>query len=137
MRNRTLNIYKRKDGRYEGRAYLTVGNQRRYKSVYGKTEKEAAEKLVAFLNESEHGETKIRSRRYFNDLLDEWILSLNIKESSLCCYKTKIENHIRPYFTDYLADYLKQFVCDDECYVLSGTSKVVEPRAMTYNFKKT
>ena len=97
MRNRKLNIYKRKDGRYEGRAYHATGGK--YKSVYGKTEKEAAEKLLDYLNENEHGKTKARCRRYFNDLLDEWFCTLNIKESSLCCYKTKIENHIRPYFT--------------------------------------
>ena len=97
MRNRKLNIYKRKDGRYEGRAYHYAGGK--YKSVYGKTEKEAAEKLLNYLKEREQGETKVRCRRYFNDLLDEWICTLNIKESSLCCYKTKIENHIRSYFT--------------------------------------
>ena len=94
MRNRKLNIYKRKDGRYEGRAYLAGG---KYKSVYGKNEKEAAEKLLEFLNEQTV--SKVRCKRYFNDLLDEWLCSLNIKESSVYCYKTKIENHIHPYFS--------------------------------------
>ena len=42
---------------------------------------------------------KLYNCRSNNDLLDEWLCSMNIKESSMCCYRTKIENHIRIYFT--------------------------------------
>ena len=62
MRNKKLDIYKRKDGRYEGRVYLAGG---KYKSVYGKTKKEAAEKLLDFLKEQKQGISRVRCRRYF------------------------------------------------------------------------
>ena len=98
MRNKKLNIYKRKDGRYEGRLYLADCGTKRYKSVYGKTEKEAAEKMLEYSKQLKYGERTVKSNRYFNDLLDEWLSTLNVKDSTICCYKTKIDNHIRIYF---------------------------------------
>ena len=49
MPKRGENIYRRKDGRWEGRIKINCGSdgKTRYKSVYGKTYKSVKEKLIA------------------------------------------------------------------------------------------
>ena len=43
------NIYRRKDGRYEGRVTIGKnGNKRKYKAFWGKTAEEVAQKMTVF-----------------------------------------------------------------------------------------
>lgn len=95
MSKRGENIYKRKDGRWEGR-YLK--DSKKYGYVYGKTYKEVKEKLnYARLNtEKQKDKTKLAV------LCDNWLTRKEqyIKESSFVKYKSILERHIKPYFNE-------------------------------------
>ena len=95
MSKRGENIYKRKDGRWEGR-YLK--DSKKYGYVYGKTYKEVKEKLnYARLNtEKQKDKTKLAV------LCDNWLTLKEqyIKESSFVKYKSILERHIKPYFNE-------------------------------------
>lgn len=95
MSKRGENIYKRKDGRWEGR-YLK--DRKKYGYVYGKTYKEVKEKLnYARLNtEKQKDKTKLAV------LCDNWLTHKEqyIKESSFVKYKSILERHIKPYFNE-------------------------------------
>ena len=96
MARRGNNIYKRKDGRWEGRLYFT--DTKKYRSVYGKTYSEAKEKLVKLQNENVLPDKKCIES--YVDVMTKWLESSKnrIKESSYFCYQTKIKVHIIPYF---------------------------------------
>ena len=90
------NIYKRKDNRWEARVYFNKG--RNYKSVYGKTYKEAAEKhdkLRLEIGDSHKEEYLITA------IAESWYAdkSYTVKEGTLFSYSTKLKKHIYPYFT--------------------------------------
>ena len=95
MSKRGENIYKRKDGRWEGR-YLK--DSKKYGYVYGRTYKEVKEKLnYARLNtEKQKDKTKLAV------LCDNWLTLKEqyIKESSFVKYKSILERHIKPYFNE-------------------------------------
>lgn len=95
MSKRGENIYKRKDGRWEGR-YLK--DSKKYGYVYGKTYKEVKEKLnYARLNtEKQKDKTKLAV------LCDNWLTLKEqyIKESSFVKYKSILKRHIKPYFNE-------------------------------------
>ena len=95
MSKRGENIYKRKDGRWEGR-YLK--DSKKYGYVYGKTYKEVKEKLnYARLNtEKQKDKTKLAV------LCDNWLIYKEqyIKDSSFVKYKSILERHIKPYFNE-------------------------------------
>lgn len=101
MSKKGENIYKRKDGRWEGRyikGYSPSGKAR-YISCYGKTYREARDKLnmvkAAFLQGEDFAS---RSRKRFEFYCDEW-LRLNrsrFKESTYEKYKTALSKHIKP-----------------------------------------
>lgn len=94
MPKRGSNIYKRKDGRWEGRIY----KGKKYKSVYGKTCLQVKEKLIKVRKDFE--EELSDNDMLFNELLSEWLKykKKNIKESSYYCYKSKVCKHIMPFF---------------------------------------
>lgn len=93
MSKRGENIYKRKDGRWEGR-YLK--DSKKYGYVYGRTYKEVKEKLnYARLNtEKQDDKTKLAV------LCDKWLTYKEqyIKESSFVKYKNILEKYVKPYF---------------------------------------
>jgi integrase len=102
-----LNIYKRKDGRYEGRYRIideTTGKSK-YRSIYGKTFSEVRERLI----EIRH---RLKQRRPHSDALslltmkavsNSWLesLSSSLKSSSFWSYKHKLDNHLTPELGDY------------------------------------
>lgn len=100
MSKRGLNIYHRKDGRYEGRyadGYLGSGKTR-YRSIYGKTYTEVKEKLLQIkariaLPEMESGLT-------VKKLFDEWLSAkqTQTKDSTYANYAFKVEKHLIPAF---------------------------------------
>lgn len=95
-----LNIYKRKDGRYEGRiaAGYKPNGKVKYHSIYGNSYEEVKEKLEAermnLCAESHKTDLTVRS------LFQEWIqaISARVKESTLANYQMKAEKHILPVF---------------------------------------
>lgn len=89
-------IYKRKDGRFEGRYFDENKNRR---SVYGQTEEEVIIKITK-LAEKENEKFVEGVDIAVSELFEEWInsISLAAKESTVAVYINKFEKHIRPEF---------------------------------------
>lgn len=91
------NIYKRRDGRWEGR-YKT--ETAKYRSIYGKTYQEVKTKLLAFkatpMPKNSSGKLTIKV------LFEEWLsaVKLKIKESTYANYRMKADKHILSQFAD-------------------------------------
>ena len=91
-----FNIYKRKDGRFEGRIYSTSDQKRIYRSFYGKTTEEVKQKMSAFFPDQTVTDMTVRQ------VIDEWrIFIMNrIKPSTAANYIMKLNKHILPFFSD-------------------------------------
>ena len=100
MRN-TMNIYKRKDGRFEGRIPLGYDDKGKikYRYLYAKSLAEIKEKMLYAYTDSGNPE-RIVCDKTFKELCEEWLTSakLRVKYSSYCCYEKLIGKHIIPYF---------------------------------------
>lgn len=99
MAKRGSNIYKRKDGRFEGR--VPVGYQDngkiKYKSVYARTLFEVKEKMSdVYSIKQNHSVSAIKLT--VCDAARQWLSSakLRVKESSYANYKNIISKHILP-----------------------------------------
>ncbi|MBR1749888.1 MAG: site-specific integrase [Ruminococcus sp.] len=97
---RNLNIYSRKDGRFEGRVYLgrDEDGKRRYRSYYGATEDEVLRRYeIAQLSIVSSAPT---AKLTVGELAAEWLLSVQnrVKESTLANYRLKLKKHIIPSF---------------------------------------
>lgn len=122
MPKRGENIYKRKDGRWEGRITIHSSHPKR-KSVYGRTYREVKEKIkTAILQKTEvdvatsHFEPTLVS-----EAIDAWIKfkSATLKQSSIVKYRNLANKYIMPYWGDKsigelnngtIASYLEQLV---------------------------
>lgn len=107
MSRKGENIYKRKDGRWEGRYKkgVVAGGKTVYGSCYGKSYHEVKEKLNKCKLQALTGRknTKSTNLKPFALFCDEW-LEINkntIKESTIVKYTVALNNHIKPYFGDY------------------------------------
>ena len=95
MARRGENIYKRKDGRWEGR--YKVGGAK-YRSVYGKTYGEVKAKISEIKAVPDtfvsSGELTVKA------LFEEWMsaVKLRVKESTFANYRMKADRHILPEF---------------------------------------
>ena len=100
MARRGENIYKRKDGRWEGRyksGYNDFGKAK-YSSVYGHSYAEVREKLVP-LKARDPG-VQMTCRMTVKELFSEWLsaVKLRVKSSTYANYLLKVEKHILPEF---------------------------------------
>lgn len=102
MRN-ALNIYKRKDGRFEGRIPIGYDNNGKikYKYLYSKDSTELKEKMLSIYSDLSVERQKSCDKT-LKELCDEWLASarLRVKPSSYCCYERLVNKHIIPYFED-------------------------------------
>ncbi len=99
MAKKGLNIYKRRDGRWEGRyknGFKPDGSVR-YTSVYGITYSDVKNILVKKL--SKRKTEALKCNFNFKELSELWLESTlhNIKESTYSNYFMKLEKHILPY----------------------------------------
>ncbi len=101
MARRGENIYKRKDGRWEGRykAGYDENGKTKYHSVYGKTYQAVKEKLMSIKEKSvahynESGKLTVK------ELFEEFMtgVKLRVKESTYANYQMKADKHILPEF---------------------------------------
>jgi len=94
MAKKGMNIYKRKDSRWEGR-YKPPGCEK-YRSVYGKTFGEVKEKLIKLQNQTIT--PSLKCRLTVKELFELWLNSVRhkIKDSSYAGYLMKLEVHIYP-----------------------------------------
>lgn len=108
MARRGENIYKRKDGRWEGRfkCGFHYSGRAKYRSVYGKTYQEVKDKLSKLKAEPEHyvpsGKLTVKA------LYEEWIAAVQfrVKSSTLANYQMKWRKHICPAFGGMLFEQL-------------------------------
>jgi len=107
MPRRGENIYKRKDGRWEGR-YIKeydIRNKPHYGYVYGKTYTEVKSKLknacVANVLYCESQRVEI-----YDVILSRWLKSvqINVKESTYARYYHLVQTHISPILGKYSID---------------------------------
>lgn len=96
MAKRGLNIYRRKDGRWEGRIRrnFSKSGTGKYHSVYGNTYKECKEKMLGMIAEQENQTQKCTMT--VEQVLDIWIADKKCvwKESTYACYKQLVRLHI-------------------------------------------
>lgn len=101
MPRKGINIYKRKDGRWEGRFYSGKKSKGKklYSSVYGNTYTETRKKLINKLNNG----TTPTEHILFSQCASHWIdnVSKRVKASTLANYNFLLKKHILPYFGDY------------------------------------
>ncbi len=95
-------IYKRKDGRWEGRFIMSrINGISKYKSVYGHTCEEAKNKLIKAKASLEQAakKTSAGSTEFVGR---KWLLetSNNLKESSVNKYESILKNYIFPEFRE-------------------------------------
>lgn len=100
MARRGENIYKRKDGRWEGR-YKTgfnVDGHTKYRSVYGKSYLEVKAKLSGLKAEPQKFVSS--GKLTVKELFEEWLNSVQfrVKASTLANYRMKVDKHILPEF---------------------------------------
>ena len=100
MSKKGENIYKRSDGRWEGRYKygFDENGKTKYKSIYSKSYKECREKLNRAKNTYKEGKTDVKISLTVKELLLLWLNSIliNIKKSTADTYLTIIDNHIVP-----------------------------------------
>ena len=101
MARRGENIYKRKDGRWEGRykCGYDADGKTKYHSVYARTYNEVKEKLSEIKIESVSVATV--GKMTVKELFAEWlgVVQLRVKESTYANYRMKVEKHILPVFS--------------------------------------
>ncbi len=119
------NVYKRQDGRFEGR--ITLGYQdgkRKYKAFFGAEESVVAEKMTEFRREINPLSNVSLT---FGAAFDEWFESNSIrtKESTQANYRLKAQKHILPVFADenitaITQKFIYQFIKDKQASGLSN-----------------
>ena len=104
MPRRGENIYKRKDGRWEGRYIKShCGNKAKYGYVYGKTYSEVKKKLLCKRIEEEttniRKDVKQIETPVFEELALLWLdeVQHSVKESTGVKYRNMINGYIIPY----------------------------------------
>ena len=97
MPKRGENIYKRKDGRWEGRYIKSrdPDGKAKYGSIYGKTYSEVKSKLrdrqtSAQLPRTPHTDTISLAERWYETK------RLSVKRSTLARYRSVLDNHVLP-----------------------------------------
>lgn len=105
MSKRGENIYKRKDGRWEGRYIRShdANGKAEYGYIYGKTYSEVKQKLLRMkVLPQQRSEKQGNKTITYSQLLDDWLRSsrLNTKESTYARYAHLIERHIKPHLGD-------------------------------------
>ncbi len=96
MAKRGMNIYKRKDGRWEGRIRRkSPQNGAKYKSVYGRSYKEVKEKMIVFASLLEEEKQK-RCLLTIEQIVNTWMRDKKVfwKESTYACYRHVTDCHI-------------------------------------------
>lgn len=105
MSRRGENIYKRRDGRWEGR-YITeydANGKAKYRAVYAHSYNEVKQKLLTAKTTSSVAKfSSLSATMTVREWFEQWLCSLKnrIKESTYTIYKRYIDNHIIPFFAN-------------------------------------
>ncbi|MEV0710385.1 tyrosine-type recombinase/integrase [Nocardia aurea] len=103
-------VYRRKDGRWEGAAYLgTVSGRVRRLRVYGKTRKEANDKLTIKMADVQRG-IPVPDRTWtVGDYLEYWMREIapsRLRPTTMELYESAIRLHLRPMVGSYTLERL-------------------------------
>lgn len=126
MARRGENIYKRKDGRWEGRILLKQSNGKSIlHSVYAHSYSELKKKMKD-MNTINHS-TKLPSKN-IEYYAEQWLqtVKLRCKQSTYSKYFNICKNHILPVLGTILADCL----CDNDVYRLLSTDEDLSPKTI-------
>lgn len=100
MSRKGENIYKRKDGRWEGRyiRFYDEQGKAKYGYIYGRTYYETKQLLIDEKSRRSVPDVARQSSIKYADLLDEWLQfsRINIKESTYARYLHLVNTHIKP-----------------------------------------
>ncbi|MFE7707142.1 tyrosine recombinase XerC [Streptomyces sp. NPDC057486] len=95
-------IYQRKDGRWEGSAYvLTTDGTYKRRSVYGKTWDDAHEKLTRLKADSLNGLPVATSKMTVSEYLGYWLLNVargKVRRTTYVNYESLVRNYVTPEF---------------------------------------
>ncbi|MEU0189784.1 site-specific integrase [Streptomyces afghaniensis] len=95
-------IYQRKDGRWEGSAYvLTTDGTYKRRSVYGKTWDEAHEKLTRLKADSLNGLPVSTSKMTIAEYLTYWLTNVaqgKVRRTTYVNYESLVRNYVTPEF---------------------------------------
>lgn len=101
MSKRGVNIYKRKDGRWEGR-YIKyhINGKLKYGYVYAKTYRDVKEKLLENMNSKQNANNITTSELVFEIAAENWLDSMTsqLKESSIVKYRNILKSYLYPSF---------------------------------------
>lgn len=96
-----INIFKRKDGRWEARYLKGVdaNGRKKYGSVYGKTFEEAKQKQTEYSKKNNQESDSYCIHLELREVTDTWISNIkkNVKQSTYQKYESIIRNHIKPH----------------------------------------
>lgn len=114
-----LNIYKRKDGRFEGRITTEITDgKRKFKAFFGKTEEDVLSKMKKFRALLPQPTEK---KLILSSIFTEWFQSISyrVKDSTLANYLLKADKHILPAFgkqniTEIVQTSIYQFIRDKQ-----------------------
>lgn len=98
------NIYKRKDGRYEGRYFLGIDEKgkRKYKSVYAKTKKEVKSRLAEVEKQMRGQNEKSALNLPFEQAALRWLETKSAyRATTLSTYKDIVKSYLIPNFKEY------------------------------------
>lgn len=102
MSKKGENIYKRKDGRWEGRIIIQndKSGHTKFHSIYGNTYKEVIEKKKLWLENHERIDCKNEKEMTINDIAEQWLVKKKTytKASTYTIYHWYLNTHILPYF---------------------------------------
>lgn len=102
MARKGLNIYRRKDGRWEGRYKngFAADGKTKYCSVYGKSYSAVREIIEKKRVESRSG-AECSCKSTVGEIIDMWLEDVKnkVKASTLANYEMKLNKHILPYFS--------------------------------------
>lgn len=127
MPRRGENIYKRKDGRWEGR--LIRGHHPNgkaiYQYVYGKSYSEAKRKLLDLRSRRNVGSDTVNQRVKYKDILNEWLIMSQIrtKESTFSHYTHLSKLHILPFLGEIPIEHLTTKIVEDHILILFRTGR--------------
>ena len=123
------NIYKRKDGRWEGRyiRFRNVGGKPEYGYIYGKSYAEVKQKLMtAKAMVQPHNQARGKLPGTYGQLLDDWLHSskITVKDSTYARYAHLIQKHIKPHLGDLQLSQLTSQIIEEFIAVKLKTGRV-------------
>lgn len=136
MPKKGIGIYKRQDGRWEGQYYLPpdlLTGKRKKISRYGKTEKEAKEKLLKAIGQVQTGTYIAPNRLTVGSWCTQWLDTYarpKVKQSTYANYRIHIEKRVVPNIghvklSDLRIDILQRFL--NEQFERGSVKKPGEP----------